>query len=70
MGFGVRFCSRSFLYGGDFLPNLESLLSFRSVLSSRELMPFRPERRSHQIVYFEKALRLFRRFKSSHTAFP
>ena len=58
----------SLLHGGDFVPNLKLLLSFGTVLSNGEKMSLRSEMRSEEVVYFEKALCLLRRFEAPHPA--
>jgi hypothetical protein len=44
------------------------LLAFRSILSRGELMSLWSEVWSDEVVYFEKTLRLLRRFETAHAA--
>jgi hypothetical protein len=48
--------------------NLESLLSFRSIESDGEPMPFGSEMRSYEVVYFQKSLDLTGGFETPHAA--
>ena len=52
----------------DLLPCLESTLPFGLVVRSRKQMSFRSEVSCHDIVHFEKTLRMLRRLEALHPA--